>query len=215
MKKYFITGLIILLPVAFTLIVIIFVFNLLTGPFIDVVKAIFEHYHLFDKGFLFLNASQLQTLTAELLILATLFFGTVLLGLVTRWFFIHSLVKFADSLMHKIPIVSSIYRICQDIIKTIFTTENKSFKQVVMVPFPTNDTRSIGLITREDMPGLEGTSHANAVAVFVPTTPNPTSGFLMMYNKEDLVYLDMKVEDAFKYIISCGVIPVDFRALKE
>lgn len=215
MKKYFITGLIILLPLTFTALVIIFIFNLLTDPFLEMVKALFDHYQLFSNGFLFLNANQLQSLIAKILIIITLFLGTALLGLVTRWFFFHSLLRFADRLMHKIPIVNSIYRICQDIIKTIFTTENKSFKQVVLAPFPTSDTQSIGLITKEDMPGLEGTLHANRVAVFVPTTPNPTSGFLMMYNREDLIYLDMKVEDAFKYVISCGVITTNFTAMKS
>lgn len=215
MKKYFITGLIILLPLTFTALVIIFIFNLLTNPFLEMVKAIFEHNNLFVNGFLFLNASQMQSLVAKILILTTLFLGTVFLGLITRWFFFHSLLRFADRLMHNIPIVNSIYRVCQDIIKTIFTTENKSFKQVVLAPFPTSDTQSIGLITREDMPGLEGTPFANSVAVFVPTTPNPTSGFLMMYNKDDLIYLDMKVEDAFKYVISCGVITTHFTAMKS
>lgn len=214
MKKYFITGLIILLPLTFTALVIIFIFNLLTDPFLEMVKALFDHYQLFVNGFLFLNANQLQSFVAKILILITLILGTALLGLVTRWFFFHSLLRFADGLMHNIPIVSSIYRVCQDIIKTIFTTENKSFKQVVLAPFPTSDTRTIGLITKEDMPGLSGTLHANRVAVFVPTTPNPTSGFLMMYNRDDLIYLDMTVEDAFKYVISCGVITTKFNGLK-
>lgn len=215
MKKYFITGLIILLPLTFTAAVVMFIFNLLTDPFLEMVRAVFSHNGLFANGFFFLSADQLQSLVAKILILITLFLGTALLGLVTRWFFFHALLRFADRIMHTIPIVNSIYRVCQDIIKTIFTTENKSFKQVVLAPFPTTDTRSIGLITQEEMLGLQGTSFANSVAVFVPTTPNPTSGFLMMYSKDDLIYLDMKVEDAFKYVISCGVITTDFTAMKS
>lgn len=115
--------------------------------------------------------------------------------------------------MRKIPIVRSIYRTSEDVVKTIFTSKTNSFKQVVAVRFPHHDTYSIGLITRENIPGLKETKHEDSVAVFVPTTPNPTSGFLVMYKPEDLIYLDMKVEDAFKYIISCGVILPSFTAM--
>lgn len=68
----------------------------------------------------------------------------------------------------------------------------------------------MGLVTREQIPALHGPKEAELIAVFVPTTPNPTSGFLMMYDPDDLVFLDMKVEEAFKYIISCGVIITPF-----
>jgi len=211
MKKYIVTGLVILLPLALTLAILIFFFNLLTEPFVGVVRAVFDYLGLFTNGFLFISAGQLQTFIAQLIILVILFFFTVLLGLIARWFFFHSLLSLGDKLIHTIPIVKSIYKVCQDIIKTIFTSNTNSFKQVVLIPFPHKDVYSVGLVTRVGMPGLEGTAHGNAVAVFVPTTPNPTSGFLMMYQPEDLIYLDMTVEDAFKYVISCGVIPPVFK----
>lgn len=215
MRKYFITGIVILLPLALTIAILIFVFNLLTGPFIGIVKGTFEHLGLFEEGFLFLSSSQVQTVVAQILILIILFSFTVLLGMIARWFFFHSLLRFADFLLHRIPFVNSIYKTCQDIIKTIFAADTKSFKQVVLVPFPSKDIYSVGLITRDNIQGLENTAHINPVAVFVPTTPNPTSGFLMLFKQEDLVYLDMSVEDAFKYIISCGVIYSPFNAVSK
>jgi uncharacterized membrane protein len=215
MKKYFITGLVILLPVALTIAIVRFIFNLLTIPFLGMVKTIFEHYHLLDEGFLLLNAEQVQTLVAKILILISLFFIVMGLGLIARWFFFKTLIKFAEFIVRRIPLVSSIYNTCQDVIKTIFTSKTKSFKQVVLVRFPNIHTYSIGLITRDEMPSLANTSHADAVAVFVPTTPNPTSGFLVMFKPDDLIYLDMKVEDAFKYIISCGVISPHFKTLSK
>jgi uncharacterized membrane protein len=96
------------------------------------------------------------------------------------------------------------------VIKTIFGTTTRSFKQVVLVPFPNKETYSLGLVTREEIPAFKGGEEKELIAVFVPTTPNPTSGFLMMFEAEDLVFLDMRVEDAFKYIISCGVIMSPF-----
>lgn len=215
MKKYFVTGLIILLPVALTLAIVIFIFNLLTIPFLGIVKAIFTRYHLFEHGFLFLDPSQIQTLIAQILILISLFFLFVGLGFIARWFFFNTVIKCTDYLVKKIPLVSSIYKTSQDVIKTIFTSKTKSFKQVVLVRFPNAETYAIGLVTRENLPNLADTDHAEVTAVFVPTTPNPTSGFLVLYKESELIYLDMKVEEAFKYIISCGLIPPSFIATSK
>lgn len=215
MKKYFITGLVILLPLALTIAIVTFIFNLLTVPFLGIVTTFFDHYHLFNNGFLFLSAVQFQNLVAKLLILISLFFIVIGLGFIARWFFFKAFIILTEYLVHRIPLVSSIYKTCKDVIKTIFTSKTNSFKQVVLVRFPHAHTYSIGLITRQEIPSLVNTSHADAVTVFVPTTPNPTSGFLILFKPSDLVYLDMKVEDAFKYIISCGVISPHFHAISK
>lgn len=211
MKKLFATGLVILLPLALTLVVVIFVFNFLTQPFLGLTRAIMEHYGLLDTGFLFLSASQLQTAVSQVLILVTLFLFTVALGFIARWFFFHYFIRFWESLIQRIPLVSSIYNACKDVIKTIFASKSSAFKQVVMVRFPNADTLTIGLVTREDFSNPSLDSDTNYLVVFVPTTPNPTSGFLTIVKKEDAVHLDMTIEEAFKYIISCGVIMPPFR----
>jgi uncharacterized membrane protein len=209
MKKYFITGLVILAPLALTLIIILFIFNFLTVPFAGAVAAVFDYYDLFEKGFWFISGKDLQTILAQLLVLLSLFGFTVILGAVARYFFFNSLINFWNYVIHKIPVISSIYKVSQDVINTIFGSKTNSFKQVVMVPFPSKETYSMGLVTREDLTDI--VPGGPSVAVFVPTTPNPTSGFLMLYKPEDLIYLDMKVEDAFKYVISCGVILTPFQ----
>lgn len=207
MKKYFITGLVILLPLALTLAIVIFIVNLLTDPFVDIFKSLFTHLGLFNNGFLFLSADQLQRNISQLLILLLLFFSTVGLGVLARWFFIHYLIRFWEYILYKIPVISSVYRTCQDIITTIFSSDTSSFKQVVLVPFPSKETMAIGFLTKENISPI-GKITQPMVAVFVPTTPNPTSGFLLLIQEADIVYIDMKVEEALKYIISCGVISV-------
>lgn len=211
MKKYFITGLVILLPLTLTLVVLAFFFNLLTEPFLGISKTIIDYTGFLENGILFLSAEQVQTVISQVLILIVLFTFTVLLGLFARWVFFHYIVRFWESLIHRIPFISTIYRTCQDVIKTIFATKNNAFKQVVMVNFPNPETRTIGLVTRESLPGADASLGSDLLVVFVPTTPNPTSGFLTIVKKEDVVYLDMSVEDAFKYVISCGVIMAPFR----
>lgn len=215
MKKYFLAGLVILLPLALTLIVVLFVFNLLTKPFVDVLHSFFNHYGILQNGFLIFSATQVREGISQVIIFALLFFFTAFIGLLGRLYLTRSLIKMGDFVFHRIPIFRSVYKTCQEVINTIFATKTKSFKQVVMVPFPDQNTYSIGLVTQENIPNFTNKPYTSLTAVFVPTTPNPTSGFLMMFEEKDLIHLDMSIEDAFKYIISCGVVPAPFREISK
>ena len=215
MKKYFITGLVFLLPLALTLAVVVFVINFFTGPFEGIVRNIFHHYGLLDTGFLFLSADQTQLFVSRILVIILLVLFTIVLGMLTRWFFITTLIRMGDYILHRIPLVSSVYKTSQDVIKTVFASSTKSFKQVVLVPFPNASSRTIGLVTQEQVFPMKEDQTTPLVAVFVPTTPNPTSGFLMMYKPEDIIYLAMSVEEAFKYVISCGVILDHFKVISK
>jgi uncharacterized membrane protein len=210
LKKYFITGLIILLPVTLTFVIVAFIFNLLTDPFLGLSKAIVGDYYI-GKGVFFLSNAQLENLISKVMILCVLFAFTLLLGLFGRWLFIHYLIRFWEFLIHRIPIVNVIYKGCQDVIKTIFTSDTSAFKQVVLVRFPNPETYTIGLVTCDTLPSLHALTGEQLVAVFVPTTPNPTSGFMSLFRKAEIIPLDMKIEEAFKYVISCGVIITPFK----
>jgi len=207
MKKCFFTGLALLLPLALTIMITVFMVNFLTTPFIGIVKPALEHFEIFKKGFLFLSGPQVLQYGSRALILLLLFLVTVLVGALTRWMVVHYFLRLGDYILHRIPFINSIYKTSQDVIKTIFVNNRKAFKQVALVPFPDKDTLSIGLVTRENIPNIDGKA---MIAVFVPTTPNPTSGFLMLFEKKDVTYLKMTIEEAFKFVISCGVIPSPF-----
>ena len=114
--------------------------------------------------------------------------------------------QLSDKILNKIPLINKVYKTTQDIVKTLFITDKNSFKQVVMVPFPYKGTYSIGLVSRDSPETARQSVNKDLVSVFVPTTPNPTTGFLLLFKREDLILLDMKTEDAVKYIVSCGVI---------
>jgi len=206
MKKYFITGLILLLPGAVTIAILLLLIDFFTKPFLGFTSNLFAKWNLFSEGLFFLTPEQVIQYGSRILILLTLFFSTVLLGFITRWFFMHSLIKLCDKILLRIPLVNTVYKTSQDIIKTIFAADKKSFKQVVMVPFPRPGVYVVGLIARESPPACCKASGKELISVLVPTTPNPTTGFLMMFEKEELIYLDIKAEDAIKYIVSCGVI---------
>src|SRR2546423_1254878 len=105
MKKYFLTGLVLLLPLAVTIAILIFIFNFLTEPFAGIVAQILGHYGLLDRNFLFISVREFQFFISQVLILLFLFFFTVVLGIIARYFFVHYLIRFWDYVIHKIPLV--------------------------------------------------------------------------------------------------------------
>lgn len=207
-RKYFITGFILLLPLALTIAVVIFLLNLFTDPFLGGVSYVLDQLGLVQL----ISSEQVRLNISRLVILTLLFFITVLLGFLAKLMIGHYFIKLWENLFQRIPLVRAIYKTFKDVIQTLFSGSAKSFKQVVLVPYPNKDTISMGFVTREEIPELGG-EEEKFVGVFVPTTPNPTSGFLMIFKKTDLIYLDMPVEEALKYIISCGVIVTPFNRI--
>lgn len=206
MKKYFITGLVILLPLSVTMALLIFTVNFLTKPFVGFVTRILSETKIKDLSFFLFSSEQVIRYGSELLIIIALVLITLILGYITQWFFINTIINFSDRLLKKIPILNKIYKTTQDIIKTVFITDKKSFKQVVLVPFPDRAAYSLGLVSRDSPEVCSEARGTELITVLIPTTPNPTTGFLLMFEKKELIYLDMKTEDAIKYLVSCGVI---------
>lgn len=214
MKKHLITGLIILLPLALTAAIVAFMFNFLTDPFVGAVKSTLNQFNLFTNGFWIFSSDDIQLAVSRLLILVCLFLFTVILGMLARWFLLLWFLSLWDYVLKRIPLVRSIYKISQDVIGTIFSNDAKSFKQVVLVPYPHNDSYCIGFVTRDGIPALQASAPGDTLlTIFVPTTPNPTSGFLLIYKEKEVIFLDMKVDEAFKAIISCGVILDSFTVI--
>ncbi len=206
LKKNLITGLVILLPIAITIALLSFLINLFTAPFVDLVSSFLRKFQISSSGFLFLSSEQVIRYISKLLVLCLLFIITVLLGMLTRWFVVHSLLSLTDKILRKIPVINTVYKASQEITKTFFKNDQTSFKQVVMVPFPRKDTYALGLVSKEAPESCSKLVGSQLISVLVPTTPNPTSGFLLMVDHKDLIYLDMKPEDAIKYVISVGVL---------
>lgn len=211
MKKYFLTGLATLLPVAVTIYVVIFVVGLLTRPFVGIVVKFLSHFQIYAP----FSWGPMIKVTAEILILITLFLFLLLLGFLARWFFIKALIRFGDRLLAKIPLVNKVYKTTKELIEILFSPQKNSFKQVVMVNFPDKESYCLGLISRESPELCPGHDCESMVSVFLPTTPNPTTGFMIISPKQDLIYLDMKSDEAIKYIVSCGVVQPDLQTGKK
>ncbi len=205
-KRYFFTGLAILLPVVVTILIVNFFINLLTKPFQNFVEDVFSYYGLFGKPFLLFSSKQIFHYTSKFLILVTIVIVTFIVGLlaqraVARYFF-----KYGDYIIHNIPLVNKIYKATQEVVRTIFVDEGKAFSKVVLVPFPHEHSWCFGLVTKEQILSAKDIKQEELISVFVPATPNPSMGYIIMVKKSQAIYLDITVESALKTIISCGVI---------
>lgn len=209
LKAAFITGLVILLPIVLTFWIFSFVFDLLTAPFLGFFSTLAKEFGWFHNGFFFLGPEETVLYVSKVVSFFSVIGVTVLLGALARWFFFRAFLRIGEMVVKKIPFINTVYNTSQDVIKTIFTTNTQSFKQVVLVPFPHSSSKAVGLVTKEE---IQAEGEATFVSVFVPTTPNPTSGFLLLFDKKDLVYLDMSIESAIKFVISCGVLTTKMKA---
>ena len=213
MKKYFTTGLAILLPVLLTIFIVGFFVNIITHPFLGTVEAILGHFEFFNEPFSIFQNGEMLTFFSKLFILVGIILTIFLVGFLGKLFLIDYLFKIGNMFFHNLPYFNTIYKSSQDIVHGLFSTTSKSFSQVVLVPFPTKDTMSIGLVTREFIKINDKQSTLETIPVFVPGTPNPSVGFMLMFKRDELIPVDMKVDDALKFVVSCGVVKSEFSIL--
>jgi uncharacterized membrane protein len=188
LRKYLIAGLLVWLPLAAT---------------VGIIKLVID---LLDKLILLLPVSfQPDTYIPGLGLLLAI--GVlVLTGMLAANLLGRQLVSLWEAILSRIPIVRNIYNAVKQIVSTVLTSQGKSFRKVVLAEYPRKGIWSIGFLTNEEVAFDCKDMQGNMVAVFLPTTPNPTSGFILMFSKEDLIELDMSVEEGFKFIISIGVV---------
>ncbi len=202
MKKFFLTGLVTLLPVAVTIWLISFFVELLTKPFIGIVS----HFLKKMPEMKFFSSDAMILVLSKVLILCLLFSITIFLGLIARRYFFDSVLKLTDKALHRIPFVNKIYGTTKEIIHSLFSADAKSFSQVVLMKFPNQDSYCLGLIAGDAPDTCSEKSKQNLISVFIPTTPNPMTGYIVMMEKEHLIYLQMTTEEAIKYVVSLAVI---------
>jgi len=198
-KKYLITGLVILLPLALTLMIIFFLVDFFTSPFLHIVEK-----HIFAKVSL---PHGLVIFISRILALILLAVFILLLGIVARWFIIKNIISGTNSILSRIPLIKTIYKVSRDVIAALFSLNGKkAFKHPVMIPFPHRPSYSLGFQAGEVAEEIRNTIKTPLVSVFAPTAPHPITGFLFLIPEKDVYKLDMSNEDAVKYLVSCGLI---------
>jgi len=188
LRNYFFTGVVVLIPIGFTLYLTKILINLSSRL---IPKEINPNTYLHFE-------------IPGLEIFLTIVFITIIGGL-SLSFLGRKFLQIIDDLFKRIPILRTIYSAIGQMTET-FTqkNDNKNKKSVVLIEYPKKGTWAVGFATKENKGKIKNKLNRDLVNVFVPTTPNPTSGFLLMYPKEDLIYLDMTFEEASKFIVSAG-----------
>jgi uncharacterized membrane protein len=196
LRKYLIAGLLVWLPLAATVVVIRLLINLLDKTILLIPP---EWRPETVLGF---SIPGFGVIVGIFILLVT--------GMLAANLFGRRLVAIWESILGRIPLVRTIYTSVKQVLETLFTTNSNSFRKVVLVEYPRQGIWSMGFQTNRGLRAASKASGQNLVSVFVPTTPNPTSGFIVMFPEQDVQELDLTVEDGFKYIISMGVVvPVD------
>lgn len=193
LRRYFISGLLIWLPIWVTILVIKFVVDILEGT-IQMLPVQYQPKALFGVDIPGLGV---------LMTLLVIFFT----GLVVANFLGKKLVAIWDAIIARIPLVNTVYSGTKQVMQTLFSPSGQSFRKVYMIEYPRAGCWTIAFQTGEITKEMHQLTHDHPMlTLYVPTTPNPTSGFLLMIPKENAVELDMSVEHALKFVISLGVI---------
>ena len=134
-------------------------------------------------------------------------FVITLIGAITPGLIGRNLLKLGEMILFKTPVIRTVYSSIKQIMETVMSTNSKSFKEVVLVEYPRKDIWVIAFVTSSVKGEIDNKiKKSKLVSIFVPTTPNPTSGFLLFVDKKDLIYLDMQVDQAVKLVISGGIV---------
>lgn len=195
-RRYLISGLLAWVPLGVTIFVITFFGKYLSG-LVDLLPDRWQPSHLI--GF---HIPGLSTVIGLIVVLVVLF----VTGFIASNFFGRYLLGLGDDLLEHIPLVRSIYTTVKQISDTMFSNKGKAFRKVVLIRYPHKDSWSLAFLTSDNLGELEVKAPSRLISVFIPTTPNPTSGFLILVPPEDVIELEMTVDEAFKMIVSLGVI---------
>jgi uncharacterized membrane protein len=196
MRKYFITGLLILVPLAIT----VWVLNLIISTMDQSLLLLPERWQ--PRTVFGFHIPGLGTILTLLVIFFT--------GLLTRNIIGKQIVHGWEMLVKRIPIVSPIYSSVKQVSDTLFSSSGNAFRKALLVQYPRHGAWTIAFLT--GVPGGDVKNHlvGDYVSIYVPTTPNPTSGFFLMVPRADTIELDMSVDEALKYIVSMGVVSPDY-----
>ena len=190
-KNYFLTGVLVSAPVFITFWIVYSLVN-----FFDQLITPLIPFYINPNYYLPRDVPGLG-----LIILVTLL---VFIGFITASFFGSFIIKKTESLISKIPLIKVFYKTIKQIIETIFKNNSNAFRDVVLLEYPRKGVWVLGFTTGEVKGVVAKKISQQLINVFVPTTPNPTSGFLLMVPKKELIYLDVSFEQASKFIVSAG-----------
>lgn len=195
LRLSFLTGLVVIAPVALTIWFVWSVIGWIDGVVLPLVPE-----KLRPEQYIGIN---LRGVGVIIFLIFTIFVGWIAKGLIGR-----SLIRFGESLVERMPVVRSIYSGVKQIAETVFAQSERSFEKACLVQYPRKGIWAIGFVstTAKGEISERAETSGKLMSIFLPTTPNPTSGFLLFVPEEDVIELDMTVEEAAKLVISAGLV---------
>ena len=187
LRNYFITGIVVLVPIGITL--------YLTKFFISISSKLIP-YNLNPNNYLPFAIPGLEILLSVIFI--------TLIGGISLSFIGKRVLKLVNDLFKRIPILRTIYSAIGQMTESLAPNKRNNKKSVVLIQYPRKGSWAVGFATKDNKGEISKKTNTDLVNVFVPTTPNPTSGFLLMFPKDEIIYLDMTFEEASKFIVSAG-----------
>ena len=191
MRKYVIAGLLVWMPLGITFLVIRAIVGLLDRTLL----LLPEPYQ--PDNLLGMHIPGLGVLLAAILVLTT--------GMIVANFLGKRLVVAWEHFLARIPLVRSLYAAIKQIMEAVLSTDAQSLRKVLLIEYPRKGVWSLAFLTSDNLGEVQAKTRGEVISVFIPTTPNPTSGFIIMVPKDEVIELDMAVEDGLKMIISLGV----------
>jgi len=197
-RNIFITGLLITLPIALTYFILQFLFKNL-----DTLSPVFT------KVLIYIGAPIPEGYRIPALGLVITLLIVLAVGWFTTNFFGKQIINLGESIVEKIPFVRKIYKGSKQVVQSIAHAETSAFRKVVLLEFPRRGMLAIGFVTGSALGEIQEYTREDVLNVFVPTMPNPTSGFLVFAPPEDLTEIDMSIEDGIKYVVSGGIVDTE------
>ena len=205
LRNYFLTGLVVAAPLGITLWILLGVIELIDDSVVPLLPPAYNPQTYIEK---YLGIGVHIPGIGLVVVLV----GLTTIGLLTANFVGRMVVRTGENILGRMPVVRSIYGALKQIFQTILENSSRSFREVVLVEYPRRGIWAIGFITSATEGEVQTTIADEVVNVFLPTTPNPTSGFLLFVPRRHLVVLDMTVEEGIKMVVSAGIVtPPDTR----
>ena len=202
-RNSFLTGLVVIAPVALTIWLIWSVIGWIDGFVLPFIPNLYHPDNILNTIFGQNVAINIRGLGVVVFLLFTTFVGWIAKGFLGR-----SLIRVGENLVRRMPVVRSIYSGVKQIAETVFAQSDRSFEKACLIEYPRKGIWAVGFISTEAKGEVKykAKSNSDLLSVFVPTTPNPTSGFMLFFPRNDVIELEMSIEDAAKLVISAGLV---------
>ena len=202
-RNSFLTGLVVIAPVALTIWLIWSVIGWIDGFVLPFIPNLYHPDNILNTFFGQDVAINIRGLGVVVFLLFTTFVGWIAKGFLGR-----SLIRVGENLVRRMPVVRSIYSGVKQIAETVFAQSDRSFEKACLIEYPRKGIWAVGFISTEAKGEVKykAKSNSDLLSVFVPTTPNPTSGFMLFFPRNDVIELEMSIEDAAKLVISAGLV---------